>query len=143
MRKPRLATAPTPSVEIFHREGDFWTVTFEDVTLHVRDGKGMRYLAHLLGRPNERIDVRRLSEAVPGANGAGAGETAGPDGPSHDREHDRVRSAVSKRIGAAIAHLHLRDPALGGFLKRAVHTGYSCAYETDPGRPVRWDVIST
>jgi hypothetical protein len=43
--------APMASVNTFRREGDYWTVTFEEHTIRVRDLKGMRYLARLLADP--------------------------------------------------------------------------------------------
>ena len=54
---PTLAPAVTPPLDdtrdeqpiassnVFRREGDYWSVIFEGHTVHVRDLKGMRYLA--------------------------------------------------------------------------------------------------
>ena len=58
-----------PSANAFHREGDYWSVTFEGHTVHMRDLKGMRYLARLLADPGREFHVLDLvaAEAGPGA----------------------------------------------------------------------------
>jgi tetratricopeptide (TPR) repeat protein len=77
------ATAPPPHVEdddapdkravaganAFHREGDYWSVTFDGHTVHIRDLKGMRYLARLLADPGREFHVLDLAaaEAGPGS----------------------------------------------------------------------------
>jgi len=42
-----LDERPVASVNVFRREGDYWSVIFEGHTVIVRDLKGMRYLARL------------------------------------------------------------------------------------------------
>jgi tetratricopeptide (TPR) repeat protein len=44
----------------FRREGDFWLVTFEGHTLHLRDQKGLHYLARLLADPGREFQVLDL-----------------------------------------------------------------------------------
>ena len=47
----------------FQREGEYWTVEYEQSVLRLRDGKGMRILARLLadpGRPFAALDLERL-----------------------------------------------------------------------------------
>ena len=58
-----------PSANTFHREGDYWSVTFDGHTVHMRDLKGMRYLARLLADPGREYHVLDLvaAEAGPGA----------------------------------------------------------------------------
>jgi tetratricopeptide (TPR) repeat protein len=69
-------TAPEPpdgrtvaSVSVFRREGDYWSVTFEGHTVRVRDLKGMRYLARLLGDPGREHHVLDLVAAESGSGG--------------------------------------------------------------------------
>ena len=45
---------------IFRREGDYWLVAFEGQTVRLRDLKGLRYLARLLGDPGREFHVRDL-----------------------------------------------------------------------------------
>jgi tetratricopeptide (TPR) repeat protein len=42
---------------MLRREGDFWTVSFEGRVQRLRDGKGLRYLTHLLGEPGREFHV--------------------------------------------------------------------------------------
>jgi len=51
---------PVASLNVFRREGDYWSVTFEGHTVHVRDVKGMRYLARLLADPGREYHVLDL-----------------------------------------------------------------------------------
>ncbi len=107
-------------------------MTFEGITLRIRDSKGMHYLAHLLRHPNKPFDVRELIATI-GARGVTRRKHARtPQGAKLDRERDR--SAVGKRIRSAIAHLHTHHPPLGRFLRTSIRTGYECVYVTDPDR---------
>jgi hypothetical protein len=57
---------PAASLNVFRREGDYWTVTFEAQTVRVRDLKGMRYLARLLADPGREFHVLDLVAAETG-----------------------------------------------------------------------------
>ena len=48
---------PVASVNVFRREGDYWSVIFDGRTVHVRDLKGMRHLARLLADPGREHHV--------------------------------------------------------------------------------------
>ena len=52
---------------MFRREGDYWSVTFEGHTIHVRDLKGMHYLARLLADPGREFHVLDLVAAETGS----------------------------------------------------------------------------
>jgi tetratricopeptide (TPR) repeat protein len=58
---------PVASVNVFRREGDYWTVIFEGHTVRVRDLKGMRYLARLLADPGREYHVLDLVAAETGS----------------------------------------------------------------------------
>src|SRR5215472_3256789 len=61
------ADAQTASREAgFRNEGEFWTISYLDRGFRVRDKKGLHYIAHLLGHPNERFHVRELSASAGG-----------------------------------------------------------------------------
>ncbi len=47
---------------VFCREGDFWTLSFADKVVRVKDAKGTRYIARLLKRQGEEIHVLDLAE---------------------------------------------------------------------------------
>jgi tetratricopeptide (TPR) repeat protein len=50
----------TTSANVFRRDGDYWSVIFEGHAVHVRDLKGMRYLARLLADPGREYHVLDL-----------------------------------------------------------------------------------
>jgi tetratricopeptide (TPR) repeat protein len=68
---------PAASLNVFRREGDYWTVTFEAQTVRVRDLKGMRYLARLLADPGREFHVLDL---VAAETGGGAPVDSSPVG---------------------------------------------------------------
>jgi tetratricopeptide (TPR) repeat protein len=61
------------SVNVFRREGDYWSVIFDGSTVRVRDLKGMRYLARLLADPDREYHVLDLVAAETGPGGHGKG----------------------------------------------------------------------
>ena len=65
------------SANVFRREGDYWTVTFEGHTVRVRDLKGMRYLARLFADPGREFHVLDLVAAETGSRAQVAGDQAG------------------------------------------------------------------
>ena len=68
---------PVASGNVFRREGDYWSVIFDGHTVHVRDLKGMRYLARLLADPGREHHVLDLVAAEAGHRvRAGSGQAA-------------------------------------------------------------------
>ena len=65
-RGSKSATSATTHTNVFRREGDYWSVTFEGRTVRVRDLKGMRYLAQLLAHPGREFHVLDLVAAETG-----------------------------------------------------------------------------
>src|SRR5215216_599776 len=59
---------PVASLNVFRREGDYWSVIFEGRTVRVRDLKGMRYLARLLADPGREYHVLDLVAAETGSD---------------------------------------------------------------------------
>jgi class 3 adenylate cyclase len=62
----RVQEAPAAS---FRREGEFWTIAYAGNTFRLRDVKGLRYLAFLLGSPGKEIHALELAEAAEGLTG--------------------------------------------------------------------------
>ena len=62
-----LDEQPAASVNVFRREGDYWSVIFDGHTVRVRDLKGMRYLARLLADPGREFHVLDLVAAETGS----------------------------------------------------------------------------
>jgi FixJ family two-component response regulator len=44
-----------PGTAVLRREGDFWTLCYDGALCRLRDGKGLRYLAELLGEPGREF----------------------------------------------------------------------------------------
>jgi hypothetical protein len=53
-------------VNRFRREGDLWTITFDGREVHLKDMKGLHFIAYLLRNPSEEILVLDLVNAVEG-----------------------------------------------------------------------------
>ena len=53
---------------VFRREGDYWCVAFEGRTVHLRDLKGLRYVARLLADPARELHVLGLVAGESGAS---------------------------------------------------------------------------
>ena len=117
-------------LQTFRRDGDYWTVEYQGAVLHLRDSKGLRYLARLMHRPKERFSALELL-----AEESGRPASVVEAGPA---EAERARSAVTKRIRSAIAHIRAHHDGLGRHLLASVHTGQRCVYDPDPALPARW-----
>jgi hypothetical protein len=65
-----------PSEALFQREGEFWTVAYEGTTCRLKDVKGLRYIACLLGAPGRDVHALELAAAVGGERPAA--ESAAP-----------------------------------------------------------------
>jgi tetratricopeptide (TPR) repeat protein len=69
---------PVAGFNVFRREGDYWSVSFEGHTVRVRDLKGMRYLARLLADPGREYHVLDLVAAETGSSAQiDSGQAAG------------------------------------------------------------------
>jgi tetratricopeptide (TPR) repeat protein len=62
--RPRPSSAATPAASVFQREGNFWTVAWDDAVVRLKDTRGLQYLAQLLARPGQEIHVLDLVAAV-------------------------------------------------------------------------------
>jgi len=79
-KAPLASITPSPDGELpssFRRDGDFWTIAHNGKTSRLRNIKGLGYLAHLLGRPGERVHVIDLVQTVErGSDAVGDGAAA-------------------------------------------------------------------
>jgi tetratricopeptide (TPR) repeat protein len=102
-RRDAAGEQPTESVNVFRREGDYWTVIFEGHTVRVRDLKGMRYLARLLAEPDREYHVLDLVAAETGRASRGdSGQVANLPhsalGDAGEILDARARDAYRRRI---------------------------------------------
>ena len=49
------AKEPVRRGNVFRREGEYWSITFEDETFRLKDSKGLHYLAELLANPGREF----------------------------------------------------------------------------------------
>lgn len=68
---PSVAMAPEPrrdrpGQERFQREGEFWTIAYDDAVVRLKDSKGLRQIALLLGQPGRELHATDLEAMVSG-----------------------------------------------------------------------------
>jgi hypothetical protein len=114
--------------QVFRREGEYWTVIYEGTIFRIRDGKGLRYLGHLLSHPDQRIHCGELWSAAARQESQRAAS------------HERTRVAVTKRIKASIAKIATLHSGLAEHLTARIRTGYFCVYFCEPYGAVSWTI---
>ena len=73
---PAAATVSETSRNVFRREGEYWTVSYQGSVVRVQDAKGLRHLARLLAHPGREFHAVDLEAAE------GQAARAAPVGPS-------------------------------------------------------------
>jgi len=63
-------TEPLRAGNVFRREGEYWSITFEGETLRLKDSKGLHYLAQLLANPGREFLALELVTAGRAPNGS-------------------------------------------------------------------------
>ena len=88
---PAIAVGPKTSQAIaLHRDGDIWRIEFGGQSAAVRDSKGLRMLARLVGEPEAEVHVLDLS-------GVSRGAANSDDGPMLDSQaRDEYRRRVAE-----------------------------------------------
>jgi hypothetical protein len=87
-----LADQPAAGLNMFRREGDYWSVVFEGRTVRMRDLKGMRYLARLLAHPGRDFHVLDLVAAETG------GQSHAALGDAGEMLDARAKNAYRRRL---------------------------------------------
>ncbi len=67
---PPFSAGGSPERNVFHRDGDTWTVSYRGATVRLRDAKGLRYLARLLAQPGREVHVSDLAAESTGGEQA-------------------------------------------------------------------------
>jgi tetratricopeptide (TPR) repeat protein len=128
------ATEDAPHRQVLRHEGDHWTVEYAGRSLHLRDSKGIRLLAHLLSHPGLEFHAAVLAAAADGR----------PDAPDPSavgiEESERYRVSVTRAIHGLLARVSTAHPGLGEHLARTVRTGTLCSYGPDPRVPTVWEL---
>ncbi|MCA1830886.1 MAG: tetratricopeptide repeat protein, partial [Actinobacteria bacterium] len=90
--RPRTAPATVPAAAgEFRTEGDTWAISFAGRAVRLRDSKGMRYIAYLLGRPALEIHASDLVAAI-------AGIAPATNGSADDILDPRARAELKRKI---------------------------------------------
>ncbi|MEO6496453.1 MAG: AAA family ATPase [Solirubrobacteraceae bacterium] len=58
---PAGPAAQAPRAGRLERQGDYWLITFDDESLLLKDGKGVRHLARLVAEPDTELHVLELA----------------------------------------------------------------------------------
>ncbi len=53
------------TLNVFRKEGEYWTIRYRGSLVHLKDGKGLRYLAQLLHHPDREFHVLDLMHLDP------------------------------------------------------------------------------
>jgi len=134
---------------LFRKEGDFWTVSFEGSVFRLRDTVGMHYVSRLVANPGTEFSARELVASAHKANhkhlvkrnsqrSIGNGRAESNLEVNDDLARERARLMVTKRIKDVIAKIRLTHPELARHLATSIRTGYTCAYVTDHDHPQPW-----
>jgi AAA ATPase domain len=114
------------------REGELWTLTHAGGSFHLKDSKGLRYLARLLEEPHAEVHVVELQAGAPAPELRAAGKTAGPWLDDEAKQAYRTRLAEleddlaeAERWGdpERVARAREEREAIGRELARAVGLG--------------------
>ena len=117
-----LPDTVTEAAHVFERDGECWTIVFAGERGHLRDTRGLRIVAVLLGRPGELLPASEVIALT---------SAAASRFPSRaNRERDRVR--VTRAIHAALRKLGAQLPALETHLRSSIRTGHRCSYVPQP-----------
>jgi hypothetical protein len=129
------------SMQIFKREGEYWTLVYDEVTCRLRDARGLRHLAFLLTHPDTEVAAlaleRRAIECGGPPRDPDDGADAVADGVPHDAR-ERARVNVTRAIAAALKRITAHHPTLARHLAATVKTGLFCTYTPDPRLPIEW-----
>ena len=90
-----VSVAGLTDLDVFRREGDYWSVSFEGRTVQVRDLKGIRYLARLLADPGREFHALDLVAAESGRGGGVSHMGTGDAGEMLDA---RAKDAYRRRL---------------------------------------------
>ena len=81
-----------------------------------------------------RAEIEMVGHELTGSSGLG-GRARAASGSS-----ERARGLVGKNIRSMVEKIRHQHPALGRHLAGAIRTGYFCAYQSDPDRPISWQI---
>lgn len=133
-RPTAVGGSATDNAAFFRGDDDYWSISYHDTVLRLRDAKGLRYIARLLHNPGVGFAARELMR-IAATPTVGVGESAFEAAPKRD---EQARLGVTKRIKAVIKRIEVEHPILAYHLSVSIKTGAYCIYRPDPAHPVVW-----
>ena len=104
---PRTGDGAPVGGNVFRKEGDYWTIAYEDVVFRLKDTKGLHYIAHLLRHPGTEFHANDLVAAAAGPRaGAPSNRERGLS-----RQEMAAEGLVVSRLGGVPALLDARAKA--------------------------------
>ncbi len=136
---------------VFRREGEFWTIAYDGCTCRVKDVKGLRYIAFLLGATGREVHALELAAAAEGCAPELAlrahGVDALLDGQAKDayrRRLDELGDDLALARGwqdtERVARIEAEIDALTGELARAAGLGGRDRRQPSPAERARVSV---
>ncbi len=96
-RTAHATTARAPAgVAELRREGDYWTMSFGEWVLRLKDGRGPRYLAILLSRPD--ADLWSIDLVQDASDHRDAGAARAPAGDAGEVLDEEARASYRRRL---------------------------------------------
>jgi tetratricopeptide (TPR) repeat protein len=163
------ALLEAPRRTVFRLEGDEWLLEFEGQAIHLRDSKGLQYLARLVVAPGKEIHAldlagermldaerarQRLADLkaeiddarathdvgrLQGAEDEFDGLVARLRGVARTPDAERARQSISRAVKGAIDRIAAAHPSLGEHLRTTVRTGAYSTYAPDPRSRIEWE----
>jgi hypothetical protein len=116
---------PTHGAQVFRREGEYWSIRFGRDAFRLKDSKGLRYLAQLLGSPSREFLALELVTA-----GLGSGTRRDAVWVDRDRRESGLRLS-SGETGEIL------DPQAKAAYRRRLEELQDELEEADPERAAR------
>ncbi|MGH2577431.1 MAG: hypothetical protein ACRDG9_06735, partial [Actinomycetota bacterium] len=126
--RPRVKTSspePMHGAQVFRREGEYWSIRFGRDAFRLKDSKGLRYLAQLLGSPSREFLALELVTA-----GLGSGTRRDAVWVDRDRRESGLRLS-SGETGEIL------DPQAKAAYRRRLEELQDELEEADPERAAR------
>jgi hypothetical protein len=144
----------------YRKEGEYWVIVYDWKIIRLKNTKGLRYIAHLLSKPNhlvrvldlaamenkQRIDYdynhSNMSSEQLGMEGLRKSDLSDPDLKRGQRNAsdplEKARKAVSKNINDALKAVGREHPSLWHHLKNSIKMGDTCTY--NPIEHIAWNL---
>ena len=124
---------------VFKREGEYWTLAYGGATCRLQDAAGMRHLAQLLARPNQKIAATALIQIARRRSEKRLADRTHPEAVADVTiVMQRARARVTRAMRAAMTRIARHHPPLAEHLEATIKTGTYCAYALDSRIAPAW-----